>query len=200
MQRVVGPTMDEAWRRRKFRGRIDRDHDRPFQPLRAVDRDQLDRLVRGVDAALGALLAGFPIRLQVPDEGLKARYIVGARHLDQGVEIGERPRAATSMSRGENDAELQAFDRLGKQYARGGPRCATPKMLKHLLHLPRDRIRDPVQRCPDIEVGRAGSALGGSDFFGDIQQFLVGQSDHGPTHECAEGKRVARVGERTKQS
>ena len=117
---LVGPAVvHEAgfalWRARH----VDRDDDRPFQSLGRMNGDERDGLLLGVRSSLDLANRLFPIGAHVASEGAQTANVVGARHLEKDVGIGERaigsgPEALTKLG-----ANVQEADGVGQERIRG---------------------------------------------------------------------------------
>ena len=69
---------------------VDRDDDWPFQSLGRMNGDERDGLLLGVRSSLDLTMRLFPIGAHVAGEGAQTTNVVGARHLEKDVGIGER--------------------------------------------------------------------------------------------------------------
>jgi len=70
-------------------GHVNRDDDRPFQALGRMNGYERDGLLLGVRSSLHQASRLFPIGAHVAGEGAEATNVIGARHLEENVRVGE---------------------------------------------------------------------------------------------------------------
>ena len=114
MQGIIGLSMNELISAIELRRRIDRDHNGPFEAFSAVDRDDLDRILSGVDAAFGRPDLSLPVSLKVADKGAQARDAVTPCPFDQSIEIRQRSRIAVLVAGRHDHSRVEPLNR-GRQ-------------------------------------------------------------------------------------
>ena len=166
--------------------------DGPFEALRRMNGDDRHRFSVRVRAALDLLFAVVPIVTKGLDESHESARIISAGHLEEELDIGQRPLGAASISRPQNRAHVQLLDRFRDQLVRRGVTRPPGETLQHLERATEDRVSDRSAIDPKMQAWRriAGRGRKGGDGVGDL---FLGESDEGAAQESAQAERVAPI-------
>ena len=95
-------------------GHVDGYDYRPLQALGGVNGDERDRLLLGIWPSLDLAYRLFPIGPHIAREGPQTTHIIGARHLQIEVDIGERTLRSGLEPLSQLRAHIQCTGCIGK--------------------------------------------------------------------------------------
>lgn len=192
MQRVVLTAVDKWLAPSQFRSHIDRNDDRPFEALGAVDRNDFDRFAVRIQprfvVGLGSEGSALPVSVDVLRQLLKTAHTVAACALHQKVEISQSPRGLIAAPRGKRGSHAQPIDRLAQQKKWRRSTHTPPQISEYDQRLPRQRMVDLLWLCLQRQPRRRRAIFCPiwRERSRDIEQFVIGETDERSAQQGAE--------------
>ena len=165
-----------------------------------MDGHDVDRLPLCIDHAFRLRSPARPVGVKIAGELPEAAHAVGARALDQRIDVGERARGLVRASRHQNCTNPQALDRFRNEQGWRGAAHAAAQIAQDRERVARDgmlddrrigskaKARRELLRPVLLRQGRC-----------DVEQFLLRQADQRPAQQRAQRQRIPGVGKRPDQ-
>src|ERR1035441_9722576 len=110
---------------------VDRDHDRPLQPLGTVNGDYVDGVVGRVGSAFDFAFALFPKSGHVVSEDAQATNRIWLCHFKEALDVGKGPLDIAWMPLGQDGADVKLFHGRGQDVKMRGLIRLSPETLKN---------------------------------------------------------------------
>ena len=154
----------------------------------------------GIGPSLDLADRFFPIGAHVARKCPQSAHIVGARHLEEKVDIGERAVGAGFEPLPKLRPHIEQADGIGQQHVGGGRACSLGQTAGVFEDRAGKLMVDMLELGPQVRLLQAVRTIRiGGEPFGDIEQFGFGEADQGSAQQRAQRQSVARIGERARQ-
>ena len=166
-----------------------------------MNGDERDGLLLGVRSAFHLANRLFPIGAHVAGEGAKTANVIGARHLQKDVRVGERAVGAGLKALTKLRTNVQEANGVGEE--RIGGRRARPlgQGLERSDDGPSKVVTNLLRIGPEIELGQSIRTVRVErKGVSDVQQLGFRQPDQRTSKQRAERQSVASIGQRPRQS
>src|ERR1017187_1943470 len=110
---------------------VDRDHDRPLQPLGTVNRNYVDGVVGRVSSAFDFAFALFPKSGHVVREDAQATNRIWLCHFEKALYVGKGALDIAWMPLGQDRADMKLFHGCGQNVKRRGLIRLSPETLEN---------------------------------------------------------------------
>ena len=165
-----------------------------------MHRHQRDRILLGIRPSLHLAHRVGPIRPHVARECAQSAHVVGARHFQKEIDIGDGPFGAAPEALPQLRAYVERGDPIGEErVGRGGTRSSEQR-LQRFQHGARERVPDRAAVGAQIKARQAIRPVGvRRQCVGDVEELALGEPDQRAAQQCAERERVSGVRERARE-
>ncbi len=158
-----------------------------------MHRDQGDCLLLGIGPAFDLTDGLLPVGAHVAGESPQSADVVGPRHFEEEIHVGDRPLGAGLEALSDLRADMKRRDRIGeKRVRRRGP-CAPAERRQLRQDILGERMVHACRIGPEREHRQPPPFRINRQSFRDVEQLGFGQADQRTAQQRAEGERVTRV-------